>query len=218
MEATAKKIEKAGSLKDIMRSANKPTPASSKSKIPVVSADDEMRELAQEVLDLKTQIESLTTELERAGKTLIDKAFPIRQELCKKEFTTSVKIPTRTNNLVVLVWSGNYSKIKPENESVLIDILGEDYTELFKSKFVISAEDKTDAELYELFAWLSPDGGKTEEGLKMGQERFARFFTVEEVIKPTENFIRKHVLMSDELREKLEMAGVKQYKASVKTR
>ena len=217
MEATAKKMEKAGSLKDVMRSANKPTPAS-KSKIPVIEGDDETRELAQEILELKTQIESLTTELEKAGKLLIDKVSPVRQDICKKEFTTSVKVPTRTNNLVVLVWSGNYSKIKPENEGGLIDILGEDYQEFFKSKFVISAEDKTDAELYELFSWLSPDGGETEEGLRMGQERFARFFTVEEVIKPTENFIRKHVLMPDELREKLEMAGVKQYKASVKTR
>lgn len=214
---TAEKLPEKASLKSVMRSANKPTPAV-KSKIPIIEANDEMREKAQKVLDLKRQIDSLDTLLAEASKDLTDLTFPIRQDFCKKEFLNSVKVPTTDNHAVVIVWSGNYTKLKTEAEEYLLGILGDKYQEYFKSKFLISATDKSDAELYELFGWLAPDGGESEEGLAIGQERFAKFFTVEEVIKPTERFIRDHVLMDESLREQLENAGVRQYKPSIKTR
>jgi len=217
MNNLAEKLPEKKALKDVMRSANKPAPAV-KSKIPLLDASDEMREKAQKVLSLKRQIDSLDTQLQEASKDLTDIVFPIRQELCKKDFLNSVKIPTTDNSVVVIVWSANYLKLKTESEEMLIEVLGDKYQEYFKSKFLISATDKSDAELYQLFGWLAPDDGETEEGLAIGQERFAKFFTVEEVIKPTERFVRDHVLMNEDLREQLENAGVKQYKASIKTR
>lgn len=214
---TAEKLSPKVGLKDVMRSANKPAPAT-KSKVPLIDASDQLRDNAQKVLDLKRQIDSLTTLLEEASKTLTDSVFPIRQDLCKRDFINSVKVPTTDNHAVVIVWSANYLKLKTEAEEMLIEVLGDKYQEYFKSKFLISATDKSDAELYELFGWLAPDGGETEEGLQIGQERFAKFFTVEEIIRPTERFVRDHVLMDESLREQLDNAGVKQYKASIKTR
>lgn len=217
MNNLAEKLPEKKALKDVMRAANKPVPAT-KSKIPLLDADADLRDKAQKVLDLKRQMDSLDTLLAEASKDLTDLAFPIRRDICKKDFINSVKVPTTDNHAVVIVWSGNYIKLKTEAEEYLVEILGDKYQEYFKSKFLISATDKSDAELYELFGWLAPDGGETEEGLAIGQERFSKFFTVEEAIKPTERFIRDHVLMDDETREQLENAGVRQYKASIKTR
>lgn len=215
---TAEQIVETPSLKSVLRQAQKPVMPAAKSKTPILDADADLKKLAQEILEAKEQMDKAKTILEMNTQLLVDAISGKRKELCQKEYISSIRIPTEKNQSILVVWSGNYIKITTDKEDSLIKIVGEKYQDYFKSRFVISAEDKSDDELYTLFGWLAPDEGVTPEGLRMGQERFAQFFTVEEAIKPTERFIHDHVLMADHIKEELAAAGVKQYKASIRTR
>lgn len=205
-------------LKAILRKAQKPAEEVKKGKTPLLDATEEAKKLAQQILDNKKKMDNAKTDLERDTALLTSLLSNKRKELCQREYTSSIRVPTANGNSILIVWSGNYVKITTDKEDELIRIVGDKYQDYFKSRFVITAEDKSDDELYTLFGWLSPDGGETPEGLQMGQERFAQFFTVDEVIKPTERFVHDHVLMSDSKRADLEAAGVRQYKPSIKTR
>jgi hypothetical protein len=217
---TAEQLQpRVGGLKSVLRTAQKPETTTAKSKTPTLQVGQEIKELAKEIADLKKQMDSAETKFKQRSQELIDFCIPQRIELCKKEYLSTIRIPTADDLSVTITWSGNYIKIPPSAEQMLINILGESaYSEYFKSKFVIQATDKTDDELMRLFQWLSPDDGDTEEGLAIGQERFTQFFAVDEVIRPTERFIRDHVLMTPAKKEELLMAGVKQYQPSVKSR
>jgi hypothetical protein len=216
---TALKMEDAPKmgLKSVLRTAQKPV-TESKSKTPTLPVNDEIKQLAQEVKDAKNEADSAMTIFDMKSAELIAKMSPMRQDLCRKEYLSAVRVPTMDNLSVTIVWSGNYIKIKPESEPMLINVVGEKYTDYFKSKFVIQAADKSDEELYKLFEWLGGDAEDEENRIAIGQERFAQFFQVDEVIRPTERFVREHILMDNATREELAAAGVRQYKPAVKSR
>jgi hypothetical protein len=216
MDNTAEKLASPNPLKSVLRSAQKPA-TETKSKTPVIDADTEIKNLTAEIAKLKREIDDRDTQLQRLSADLLSAVAPMRASLCRREYVSAIRVRNNdTNTSLLVVWSSNYTKIPPGKEAELIEIVGQKYPEYFKSKFVISAEDKSDSELYQLFEWLAPDD--TDAGLQEGQRRFAEFFAVDEVIKPTERFIHDHVLMSEETRERLELAGVKQYKPSIRTR
>jgi hypothetical protein len=206
------------SLKSVLRATPQKEATTTKSKTPMLTVDEATRELAETIRKAKEQQDEATAVIERLSADLINRIKPLRQELCQREYISSVKVPCEVLNLAI-TWSSSYKKIPPSLEQELIKILGETaYHEYFGSKFVISATDKTDEQLMELFAWLAPDDGATEEGLSIGQDRFSQFFTVEEIIKPTERFVRDHVLMAESKKQELELAGVTQFKPSIRIR
>lgn len=213
---TAEKIAPQG-LKSILRSAQKPEPATAKGKTPVLDVSSEIRELATQASQYKKDLDTADAKFKEVSKRLTDLVNPLRLELAKREYTPTVRVPTLDGLSVTITWSGNFYKITPDSESQIIKIVGEQaYPEYFKSKFVISATDKTNEEIYKLFGWLAPDD--SEQGLSIGQERFQEWFTVDEVIRPTERFVHDYALMPISKKSDLELAGVKPFNPSVKSR
>lgn len=217
---TAEKINPTatGGMKSILRQGQKPVTEEKKGKTPVIQPSDDVKKLAQQIYDNKRKVDDAQSAVERDTALLIEAIKPIRKGICQKEYVSSLRVPCLNEHSVLVTWSNNYSKIATDQEEALIKIVGDKYEHYFKSKFVISAIDLSDAELYELFGYLSPDGGESEEGLKIGQDRFFKFFKVVEQIKPTERFTHEAVLMPDEVVEDLKAAGVKQYSPAVKIR
>jgi hypothetical protein len=129
----------------------------------------------------------------------------MRRDLCRQEYQSSVKIPTSDNLAVLVVWSGNYKKIAGSKEGELISIVGDKYESYFKTKFAIKVKDLEETELGDLIDII-------------GADKFAHYFEVDEVIRPTENFVRDAVLMEMGTTNALEAAGVAQFKPSIRTR
>lgn len=219
MEATALKVATAVDLKSVLRSAQKAT-TDSKSKTPVLDVPPSIKELAEKVRIAKEQVEKATTLFEELSANLVNEVSGIRGELCVREYISSVKVPTTSNLMVAVTWSGNYIKIKPEQEQEIVKIVGDDrFKDYFRSVYDIAIKKELAMDnnaLYRLFEWLG--GGSSEDEIATGQARFHQYFEVDENIKVTERFIRDHVLMSATQKEGLLLAGVKQYKPSVRSR
>lgn len=194
------------SLKNLLRTAAKPEEPAKKSATPILPVDEQVKGLATEVRKAKELADSSKTLFEMKSQELVDAIADLRGELCRRNYTSAVRIPTLDNLSVTIVWSGNYTKISGSKEADLVSIVGDKYPEYFQSKFAITVKDE-----------LSDDE-RTEFINRLGAEMFTKFCSVEEVIKPTERFKFDHVCMDRATREALEMATVKQFKASVRTR
>jgi hypothetical protein len=218
MNNLAEKRESVMGLKDVMRGAPQKEASPSKSKTPVLNVSQDVQKMAMDVYEAKVNLDTAENTFKRVSETLVNAVAPMRIDLCQREMVTSVKVPAGSH-LVGVVWSSNYKKIPNTQEAELIKILGEkDYNQSFYSKFEIIAEDKTEDELYNLFCMLAPNGGTTDDDVRIGQERFMAYFKVKETIRPTEVFVRNHIFMSEEKRAELELCGVQQYLPSIRTR
>lgn len=206
-------------LKSVMRSAPQKEATVSKSKTPILAVDEKIQSLAEKVYNDKVAFETAENQFKMSSAELVKVVTPYRIELCQREHTPSVKIPAG-KHLVGVTWSSNYKKIPNTQEEALIKACGgiEAYQQNFYSTFDVSVKDNSENGLYSLFCALAPNGGATEDDVRMGQEKFMTMFEVKENIKPTETFIRNHVFMSEDKKAELELCGVAQYTPSIKTR
>jgi hypothetical protein len=205
-EAAVKLAEEPGDLKGLLRKAAKPEEPVKKGSTPILPVEESIRILATEVKKEKELADSHKSVFEQKSLELVNAISAMRAELCRHAYQSAVRIPTMDNLSLTIVWSGNYTKIPGSREADLINIVGDQYPDYFKSRFALAVKsDLSNAELNELVQLL-------------GEERFIKWFESEEVIRPTERFIHDHVRMDAQTREALELADVKQYKAAVKTR
>jgi hypothetical protein len=207
-------------LKSVMRGTPQKEATQSKSKTPVLNVSLQVQELAEKVYNDKVAMEMAENTFKQSSSELVTAVSPMRADLCQREYVSSVKVPTPSNKLVGVTWSSNYKKIPNTQEEELIKTMGSQakYNQSFYSKFEVIAEDKTEAELYNLFCMLAPNDGETEDDVRIGQERFMNYFKVKETIRPTEQFVREHIFMSEKMKSELELCGVQQYTPSIRTR
>ena len=206
-------------LKSVMRSAPQKEATVSKSKTPILAVDEDIQSLDEKDYNDKIAFETAENQFKMSSALLVKAVTPYRIELCQREHTPSVKVPAG-KHLVGVTWSSNYKKIPNTQEEALIKACGdvEKYQQNFYSTFDVSVKDNSENGLYSLFCALAPNGGATEDDVRMGQEKFMTLFEVKENIKPTETFIRNHVFMSEDKKAELELCGVAQYTPSIKTR
>ena len=206
MGEAALKLEQGGGLKNLLRAAAKKDEPVKKSSTPVLPVEETVKSLATEARQAKEQMDSFKTIFDMKSAELIQAIDTLRVELCRKGYTSAVKIPTLDNLSVTVVWSGNYTKIPGSKEGEIISIVGDRYQDYFKSQIAIQAKkDLSNEELNDLVATL-------------GEEKFIRYFETEEVLRPTERFIHEHPMFDQQTRDALESASVKQYKPSIRTR
>lgn len=207
MEATAQviPIKKKASLADVLKSA-RTTETTKKSSTPLLKVGEDTAQLAQEVKELKTEVESLKSALDIKEMELVDLIRPLRAEYIKnREFTSSVKIPTTDNLTLMITWAEKYIKCPPANEEGIVNLIGQErYDNYFSVMNTITVRDMPEEKLEELIE-------------RVGAENFAEYFSVETNIKPNERFkLDKYRVFSDDELDELELVGIKQYKASVK--
>ena len=206
-------------LKNVMRATPQKEPVASKSKTPVLDVGEDIQNLAKQVYEDKIRYETAENQFKMSSGKLVDAVAPIRAEMCQREMVSSVKVPAG-NHLVGVVWSSSYKKIPNTQEEGLIKVFGsiEEYGQNFYSVYDVEVKDNSEKGLYDLFCALAPNGGLTDDDVRMGQEKFMQLFKVKETIKPTETFVRNHIFMSEEKRAELELLGVQQYIPSIRTR
>lgn len=206
-------------LKSVMRSAPQKEATVSKSKTPILSVDQKIQDLALQVYNDKVAWETAENQFKMSSAELVKAVTPYRIELCQREHIPSVKVPAG-KHLVGVVWSSSYKKIPNTQEEGLIKVFGsiEEYGQNFYSVYDVEVKDNSEKGLYDLFCALAPNGGLTDDDVRMGQEKFMQLFKVKETIKPTETFVRNHIFMSEEKRAELELLGVQQYIPSIRTR
>jgi hypothetical protein len=206
-------------LKSVMRSTPQKEATQSKSKTPILNVSDDVQNLAEKVYDDKVAWEMAENVFKQSSAQLVNEVSPMRADLCQREYVSSVKVPAG-KHMVGVTWSSNYKKIPNTQEEELIKVMGSQakYDQSFYSKFEVIAEDKTEKELYDLFCMLAPNDGADEDDVRIGQERFMNYFKVKETIRPTEQFIREHIFMSEKMKSELELCGVCQYTPSIRTR
>lgn len=208
-----------GGLDDVMKSAKQKETSPSKSKTPILKADEKLKSLAEKVYQDKVALDTAELNFTQSSEQLVKAVTPTRIDMCQKEMVTSVKCPTTNGHLVGVVFSGNYKKVPASQEAQIKSILGNEFDNSFSKKYVISAKDK-DKEDFEklIYKWLAPNNGETEADIAEGVARFQSFFEVDIVIRPTETFARRHLFMSEEKRAELELCGIQQFKPSIRTR
>lgn len=221
MQATAVKQD----FKSVLRKAPQKEASATKAKTPVINATEEIRTKAERFREEKEALDKHQQAVDLLAEELVSECSPYRLEMLQREYVPTIRVPSADGLSITITWSSNYKKISTEQEQELLQILGETaYSEYFKSKFVISAVDLSNDQLSQFFYWLSPKKGEREysaneeDNLAIGQERFFSMFKVEEIIKPTERFVREHPLMGVNVQNSLKLAGVAQYKPSVKSK
>lgn len=192
-------------LKAKLREAQKPE-TEKKSTIPILQVDEDTQKLAGQIREAKEQAEAASTLVKLRTDELLSIIAPKRQELCLRNYVSSLKIPTTENLLLTLTWTHHYSKIKPSSEGEIVRVLGQEkYSKYFSSRYVIQAKsDLTDSELEDLVATMG--------------DKFEKYFEVDEQLKPSEEFTRQLPVFDELTRTALIQAGVNQFRPSVKTR
>lgn len=176
----------------------------SNSKIPVLKAEQDLKELASKYRELQEQITSLKSEQEIVASELIAKAEIERERLCNGNYYASVKIPDTNGLSLTLSWKHQYSKIALEKQIAIEDILNTNIDGYLELQMEIKVKDNSENSLRELISLV-------------GVEKFAHFFEVERWLYPTENYTRNFFSFSPEQREKLTEI-IKQYKPAIKVR
>lgn len=203
----AKKASAVPNIDDILKGAAKSSDTK-KNGTPVIEVDVKTKKLVTEFRSLKKDEDEIKAKIEMTGAELIDVALPKRLDLIKSkhEFLSSVKVPSDDGMSVTISWKHAYIKCDPANEESIMNFLGkEKYDKYFKVMNTIKVKDDLPKE-------------KLEELIKkVGYEKFAEYFTVEQNIKPVPRFTEDapFIFSEDELNE-LELLGVKQYKAAIK--
>lgn len=212
-------------FKSVLRKAPQKEQTATKAKTPVINATEQIRSKAEQYRMEKEALDKHQQAVDLLAEELVNDCTPYRLEMLQREYVPTIRVPSADGLSVTITWSSNYKKIGTEQEQEIIQIVGETaYQEYFKSKFIISASDLSSDQLNQLFNWLSPKKGDKDfspdqdVNLQIGQERFFSLFTVEEIIKPTERFVREHPLMGINQQNALKLAGVAQYKPSVKAK
>ncbi len=179
---------------------------SKKSTVPVLVVGEDVKKLATRIREVKEKLDSSESEYEILGAELIGKVAPMRDDLCKKSYQSSVRVPDSKGLSVGISWADKYCAIPSENEDALRDLAGEAYDDYFTGSIEVSVRDISEESLTELVKAVGP-------------ERFARFFSVTKTIKPTTRFTQEQFnVYTPEQRQAFIAAGVKQFKPSIKVK
>jgi hypothetical protein len=207
--ATAKKKVKAEEgfdLADVLSSATAPKESKSKSKVPLLTVSEDVKKNAAKIREVKEELDSLESMYENLSAELIEKVSPLRENLCRQGYVSSVRIPDNKGLSVSLSWADKYSKINAANEKELKEIAGDRFDDYFAKDLVITVKDISEESLKEIVKAVGP-------------ERFSQFFTVEKSFKPNSRFNQEQfTAFTPEQRQRLLQAGVKQNKPSVKVK
>ena len=219
MNNLAEKREGLMGLDDVMSSAEQKETVT-KSKTPILKADEKLKTIAERVYNDKKALDMAEIAFKSSSMDLINAVSPQRLDMCQKEYVSSVKVPTLTGNLVGVTYSTNYTKILASAEKKIKELVGEEFGNSFVKKYSIQTKGDKDEKDFEqlIYRWLAPNDGATEEDVKVGIARFQSMFQVEVVLRPTEYFKRRHIFMSEAKKNDLELLGVKQFTPSIRTR
>jgi len=196
--------KKSSGLDAVLASAEVKRP---KSKSPMLEIKEPIPGIIKKISGLKAALEDAKAQFEAAGKTLTDVVLPLYRSYIVNSFVNSVHITDGLADLL-LTWKHAYSKIPLEQAGDIRQVVGEKYGELFKE--VAKVEVRT--EVMDNEALLSELIGK------IGAENFAKYFSCERFIRPTERFTEERFrVLSKEQNEALDPL-VKQYAAALKLR
>ena len=208
MFKVAKAKDTAFSVDDILAGAAVKKEAKSSSKVPAIDVADAVKARATRLRELQNQMESLKTEFDVISADFVEDVAPLREELIRMQgYISSVKVPDTNGIFVTVTWKDAYSKVPMEMAATIINVIGQDRTEIyFENKNVITVKkDLTQEALRDLIKLVGPMD-------------FAKYFDVDRWIEPvkdyTEDFYTKFTATE---RENLSPI-VKQYKASVRVK
>lgn len=203
--ATAKK-QKTFSIDDVLATATVKKEAKSKSKVPILTVSDDVKKLATKIREVKAKLDSTETQYKTLQAEIIEEVSPLRTELCRRGYQSSVRIPDTNGLSIGLSWSHSYSKIGAESADTIKEIIGDDrYEEYFKIDLNITVKDVSDENLKELIEVVGP-------------ERFAQFFDVERNIKPLDRYTDEFFMVFTPEQQESLSQFVRQFKPSIKTK
>ncbi len=191
------------SVADVLSTAAKPAEPKSKSKVPVLDVSQEVKELTAKIREVKAALDSADAEFELRKQEIIDAVAPLRAELCRSGYVSSVRVPDTNGLSVSLTWGHKYTKVGMDKRDAIIGVVGDDFEDLFETKTEIKVKD-----------------GAGEDRLRelieaVGPERFREFFDVTQVLAPTARYTDGFFTsFSDEQRAELEKLVVP-YKPSI---
>jgi hypothetical protein len=164
------------SVADVLSTATKPAEPKSKSKVPVLEVGEQVRELAAKIREVKAALDSADAEFELRKQEIIDAVAPLRAELCRSGYVSSVRIPDTNGLSVSLTWGHKYTKVGMDKKDAIAGIVGDDFEDLFETKTEIKVKDGAgEDKLRELIEAVGP-------------ERFREFFDVTQVLAPTPRY------------------------------
>jgi hypothetical protein len=197
--------EQAFDLDSVLSSAAAPADSKSKSKVPVLTVSPDVQAKAKRLRELHAEIESLTSMFETISTEVVEAVSPLRENLCKSGYVSSVKIPDGAGSSIGMSWTDSYSKIDLANRDAIMAVVGDQFGDFFR----LDKEIKVKGEI--------PDEMLRELVEAVGSARFAEFFEVKRWLKPTTRYTQESlVTFTPEQRQQLGQAGVRQYKASIK--
>ena len=164
------------SVADVLSTASKPVESKSKSKVPVLEVEEQVKELAAKIREVKAALDGADAEFELRKQEIIDAVAPMRAELCRSGYVSSVRIPDTNGLSVSLTWGHKYTKVGMDKRDAIIGIVGDDFEDLFETKTEIKVKDGAgEDKLRELIEAVGP-------------ERFREFFDVTQVLAPTPRY------------------------------
>lgn len=164
------------SVADVLSTASKPVESKSKSKVPVLEVEEQVKELATKIREVKAALDSADAEFELRKQEIIDAVAPMRSELCRSGYVSSVRIPDTNGLSVSLTWGHKYTKVGMDKRDAIVGIVGDDFEELFETKTEIKVKEGAgEDKLRELIEAVGP-------------ERFREFFDVTQVLAPTPRY------------------------------
>jgi hypothetical protein len=175
---------------------------SSKSSVPMITVSKEIQELASKVRRYKEEMDSAESMYEEKAEELRLAITPLRDSLCRVNFTSSVKFFDSQKKAVSLSWSNKYSTPDFSNASGIMELVGEKFKTFFEQLMTITVRNVSETGLQELVKLVGP-------------ENFARLFEVKRTLKATEAFHTTQFTLSEGIRSKLS-AWFKQNRPSVK--
>lgn len=185
------------------------TPKASKGKkstVPVLMVGEDVKKLASRVRDAKNDLDSAESMYETLGAELLQKVSPLREDLCRRAYQSSVRVPDARGMSVGVSWSDKYSKIPAENEAALREVAGSAFDDYFARDLTVTVRDVSEDSLKELVKAVGP-------------KRFSQFFEVLRTFTPTTRFTQEQFnAFTADQRQALALAGVKQHKPSIKVK
>lgn len=175
-----------------------------KSSMPIVEHDEHLAELADTYQEAKVNMKQAEAVMAQAAEEIVE-AVRARQDKdgYAGKFSNSYKVMGTRHNVSV-VYQNRFS-INPEDKSVLVEILGEDYGRLIVEKPTVR-----------LTAEVLEDEKLQAQLMKMVGDKFAQFFEVVPNLAAAEGFVKDvyRVVAPEDLTElRLYM---KQYKPSLR--
>ena len=151
-------------------------------------------------------IDTSKTKAAMLSSDIITAITPLREDLCKEEYQTTVKVPDDDGNMISVSYQHKYSKAGPEIVDDVEKIIGEDkFDRWFSVNNIIKVKNTTDDKLNELIDII-------------GEDRFAEFFSVEQNLVPKEAYTKEKIVeLSREERSELDTL-IRPYSPSIRTK